>query len=173
MNNIPDAGLVDNWTVGQIIFLSVPPTRDFRNLSHKIAELARQKFDQYVNHVVQTRDRGALVIYLEKGKRQGKKRCFHFPMSLRRETYRDYLATPLSPSATMHIEGNASQELKEVPLKWYNIFRTMGEGGFGCEAGKRIVVKEVSIQPTVDDPSKTEARLVCEIEVTAGALQRR
>ena len=68
MNNIPDAGLVDNWTVGQIIFLSLPPTRDFLNLSHKIAELARQKFDQYVNHVVQTRDRGVLVIYLEKGK---------------------------------------------------------------------------------------------------------
>ena len=22
MNNIPDAGLVDNWTVGQIVFLS-------------------------------------------------------------------------------------------------------------------------------------------------------
>ena len=94
-------------------------------------------------------------------------------MSLRRETYRDYLATPLSPSATMHIEGNASRELKEVPLKWYNIFRTMGKGGFGCEAGKLIVVKDVSIQPTVDDPSKMEARLVCEIEVTAGALQRR
>lgn len=94
-------------------------------------------------------------------------------MSPRRETYRDYLATPLSPSATMHIEGNASRELKEVPLKWYNIFRTLGKGGFGCEAGKRIVVKELSIQPTVDDPSKTEARLVCEIEVTAGALQRR
>ena len=94
-------------------------------------------------------------------------------MSLRREAYRDYLATPLSPSATVHIEGNASRELKEVPLKWYNIFRTLGKGGFGCEAGKRIVVKEVSIQPTVDDPSKMEARLVCEIEVTAGALQRR
>lgn len=88
-------------------------------------------------------------------------------MSLRRETYRDYLATPLSPSATAHIEGNASRELKEVPLKWYNIFRTLGKGGFGYEAGKRIVVKELSIQPTVNDPSKMEARLVCEIEVTA------
>jgi acyl-coenzyme A thioesterase 13 len=94
-------------------------------------------------------------------------------MLLSRETFRDYLATPLSPFATVNIEGNASQELKEVPLKWYNIFRTFGKGGFGCEAGKRIVVKEVSIQPTVDDPIKMEAKLVCEIEVTAGALQRR
>lgn len=84
-----------------------------------------------------------------------------------REKTRIFLATPLPPDATANITGNASREVKEVPIKWFRILRERG-AGFGYDIGRRVKVTEVAIEPNAQDPDRMESKLVCELMVTQG-----
>ncbi|KAF8914392.1 hypothetical protein CPB84DRAFT_1759143 [Gymnopilus junonius] len=74
--------------------------------------------------------------------------------------------SPHSPNNLISgVEGNASTEIKEIPVKWLAFFRNKGKGFAGSISG-RLRVTEVSILPNVDDPEFIDGKVVCEIEVT-------
>lgn len=85
----------------------------------------------------------------------------------RQETV-DYLQSPLPDEAVAGITGNASRELKEIPVKWLSVFRKNGKGFAGGISG-RMEVADVSILPSRDDSLKMEARVTIEITVMPGA----
>jgi hypothetical protein len=71
--------------------------------------------------------------------------------------------------ASSTIAGNAHASIKQYIA--HMIMTYMGQGdGFGVAIGRRMKLKEVSVNPMVEEPAKEEARLVYEIDVTRGAL---
>ena len=89
------------------------------------------------------------------------------PQSAQQEATRKYVLEPLDPSLTAHIEGNAPVSIKELPVKWLTIFRGRGNG-FCYDIAPKVVVKEVSIVPRIENPEKVEGKVVCEVEITPG-----
>jgi len=79
----------------------------------------------------------------------------------------EYIDSRLPEELISGITGNASREIKELPLKWLSIFRNQGNG-FAGFVSKRLVLVDVSIVPNADDPSSVEGKVICEIEVTQG-----
>lgn len=68
--------------------------------------------------------------------------------------------------ADSRIKGNLSPKLKKQ-LEVYAIMAT--SDGYGASVGKRVVVTEASIVPKVEEASRTEARVVCELSVEEGS----
>lgn len=66
-----------------------------------------------------------------------------------------------------HIAGTASQELKERVARTYDTL-IVRRSGFGETILKRMRIAEVSLNFKVDEPSKKEARVVCELDVAEG-----
>jgi acyl-coenzyme A thioesterase 13 len=79
-----------------------------------------------------------------------------------------FLSTPLGPSLTNDILGNAPISVKELPVKWLAIFRSRGNG-YCNSVAEKLKVTEVSIGASAEDPQKLEGMTACEVEVTPGA----
>ncbi|KAF8958497.1 hypothetical protein BDZ97DRAFT_1841709 [Flammula alnicola] len=77
----------------------------------------------------------------------------------------EFLQSRLPEDVIAGITGNASPEIKEIPLKWLSVFRNKGKGFAGDIAG-RVRVTDVSIVASVDDPLKMEGKVTMEITVT-------
>ncbi|KAJ2923318.1 hypothetical protein H1R20_g2829, partial [Candolleomyces eurysporus] len=86
------------------------------------------------------------------------------PQNKQQEATQKFIREPLDSSLTEHIEGNAPVSIKELPVKWLAIFRSRGNG-FCNHIAERVVVKEVSIVPRIEDPEKIEGKVVCEVDV--------
>ncbi|RDB19954.1 Acyl-coenzyme A thioesterase 13 [Hypsizygus marmoreus] len=67
------------------------------------------------------------------------------------------------------ISGNASPEIKQLPLRWLAVFHGR-KGSFANSISSRVKVVEVSVIRNPEDPRKTEGRVVCEIDVTEDML---
>ncbi|CAA7259320.1 unnamed protein product [Cyclocybe aegerita] len=68
------------------------------------------------------------------------------------------LDTPLPPEATVLIAGNASEEIKGLPVKWYKILSLRGFG-FAFDVRQRIEIKEASIEPAAHNDEMRSAKL--------------
>ncbi|THH04595.1 hypothetical protein EW145_g5407 [Phellinidium pouzarii] len=67
------------------------------------------------------------------------------------------------------ITGNASDEIKQHLV--YSLYTSMARGqGFADSIGGRLRVSEADIHKKPDEPTKLEARIVCEIDVTLDML---
>jgi len=88
-------------------------------------------------------------------------------------SHEDFLAliTPAVENVNA-IGGNASFEEKELILKNFIMF-TWDDAGFAAPTSKRLVMKEVNIYPGENEPSKLEARVVCECRVEEDMLNER
>ncbi len=73
----------------------------------------------------------------------------------------------IPPSAIASVPGSAPDRSKEVTLKLLEIFK-VGGVGFGTGIADRLVVTDVSIIRNSAEPLRTDARVVCELEVTEG-----
>lgn len=80
-----------------------------------------------------------------------------------------YLKSRLPEGATADITGNASVEIKELPIKWFHHLRGTGNG-FASPILSRVKVTDVSILPSTNDPLRLEGKLTCEIDVTPGIV---
>jgi acyl-coenzyme A thioesterase 13 len=80
----------------------------------------------------------------------------------------EFLVSPLPPTLTSHIQGNAPASIKELPVKWLAVFRSRGNS-FAHSIAERMQVVEVDIVPNIDDEEKMEGRVVIEVDVTPGA----
>lgn len=72
-------------------------------------------------------------------------------------------------SAIASVPGSAPDRSKEVTLKLLEIFK-VGGVGFGTGIADRLFVTDVSIIQNSAEPLRTDARVVCELEVTEGEL---
>lgn len=81
----------------------------------------------------------------------------------------EFLSMPIPDEIMSQVAGNASHEVKEIPIKWLAFFRRRGNS-FCCPISRRLRVTEVSINPNQEDANRVEARVVCEIDVEEGAL---
>ena len=69
--------------------------------------------------------------------------------------------------ADARIKGNLPPDLKQmVATIMYDAVSRPGV--FGGTIGKRVVITEASVVPKDEEPSRTEARIVCEVKVTEG-----
>lgn len=68
------------------------------------------------------------------------------------------------------ISGNAPVFLKEAAARWYKILGLPGVPTFGYVARQRIEIKEVSLEPSIDDPQKTTTKMVTELDVAQGVF---
>ena len=72
-----------------------------------------------------------------------------------------------SLAAARHIRGNLPAEIKQT-LETV-LHKVMSRSPvFGSSIGRRIVITEASIVPKAEEPSRTEARVVCEVTVGEG-----
>lgn len=91
-------------------------------------------------------------------------------MSQRPRTVTDWISSlKIPPTAIASVPGSAPDRSKEVTLKLLEIFKAGGVG-FGTGIADRLVVTDVSIIQNPAEPLKTDARVVCELEVTEGEL---
>ncbi|KAF9562447.1 hypothetical protein CPC08DRAFT_663031 [Agrocybe pediades] len=77
----------------------------------------------------------------------------------------ELLESQLPEELTSGITGNTSREIKELPIKWLSIFRDQGTG-FAGSISSRLKLVDISVVPNPDDPSLTEGKVICEIDVT-------
>jgi len=71
-------------------------------------------------------------------------------------------------AADSRIKGNVSPELKQqLETIMYDIMARSDV--FGSSVGKRVVITEAAIVPKAEEPSRTEARVVCEVTVEEGS----
>jgi len=71
--------------------------------------------------------------------------------------------------ADARIKGNLPPDLKQmIATIMYDIVSRPGV--FGGTIGKRVLITEASIVPKAEEPSRTEARIVCEVIVTEDML---
>lgn len=89
------------------------------------------------------------------------------PLTKQQQATQAFLSTPLDPSLTDKIVGNAPVSVKELPVKWLAIFRSRGNG-YCNEVAERLKVTEVWIGTSAEDPQKLEGMTACEVEVTPG-----
>ncbi|KAF8165864.1 hypothetical protein B0H34DRAFT_690755 [Crassisporium funariophilum] len=75
------------------------------------------------------------------------------------------LTRPVDQETLSRIGGNASHEHKEMAIKWYSILGLSGKGSYGWAIRQRLEVKELSVEPSVDDPAYPLVKLVGELEV--------
>jgi len=71
------------------------------------------------------------------------------------------------------ITGNISDDIKQaigVNVHWLTRFVSPGSTIFAESIQKRLKVVEFSIKEKDEEPNKTEARVVVEVDVTEGAL---
>jgi hypothetical protein len=66
------------------------------------------------------------------------------------------------------VQGNASDEVKELVEKYLRAFMGNFPHGFADPIGGRVKVTEVSINPNPDAPKREHATVVCELEVQQG-----
>lgn len=78
-----------------------------------------------------------------------------------------FLEKRLPDELVSHIAGNASREIKEMPVKWLTLFHAR-KGSFANPITSRVKVVEVSVIKNPEDQCKMEGRVVCEIDVTEG-----
>jgi hypothetical protein len=72
-----------------------------------------------------------------------------------------------SLAAARHIRGNLPAQVKHT-LETV-LHKVMSRSPvFGSSIGERIVITEASIVPKAEEPSRTEARVVCEVTVGEG-----
>ncbi|KAF9000294.1 hypothetical protein BDQ17DRAFT_1359971 [Cyathus striatus] len=72
-----------------------------------------------------------------------------------------FLKSRLERDCIEHIKGNASDEIKEIPVKWLAL---------RVDVAHRLRVAEVWVLPSPDDPVKLEAKVCVEVNVTPGTL---
>lgn len=89
------------------------------------------------------------------------------PATEAQQRQHEFLASPLPPSLTSHIRGNAPVSVKELPVKWLAVFRSRGNS-FAHFIAEKMSVVEVDIVPSADDEKKVEGRVVVEVDVTPG-----
>ena len=76
----------------------------------------------------------------------------------------------LSDEEIGKISGNAPVSLKEAAARWHQLLGLPGVPTFGYVARERIEIKEVSLEPSVDDPQKITTKMVTELDVAQGNL---
>ena len=84
------------------------------------------------------------------------------------------IATPDDSYDISHVSGNVPDDVKRViayPAVFvFSIDGEPGRGsGYSDDVAKRLVVTEVSVLGSIEEPSKDIGRVVCELEVTPGA----
>ncbi|KAK1222445.1 hypothetical protein PQX77_014714 [Marasmius sp. AFHP31] len=73
-----------------------------------------------------------------------------------------------------HVSGNAPDDVKRI-IAYPSVFLFSINGqpergtGYSDEVAKRLVVPEVTVVESSEEPSKDVGRVVCELEVTPGA----
>lgn len=75
---------------------------------------------------------------------------------------------PIPPEVMENVAGNAPLSIKRAALTWYRLLGVRGDVGFEYATRKLVKVREVSLEPSTDDPDKVSAKMVCELEVTPG-----
>lgn len=72
-----------------------------------------------------------------------------------------------SSSDSSRIKGNLPPKVKQMlDTVMHEIMARPNV--FGASIGERVVITEASIIPKTEEPSRTEARVVCEVTVTEG-----
>jgi hypothetical protein len=72
-----------------------------------------------------------------------------------------------SSSESSRIKGNLPPKVKQMlDTVMHEIMARPNV--FGASIGERVVITEASIIPKTEEPSRTEARVVCEVTVTEG-----
>ncbi|KAF8914391.1 hypothetical protein CPB84DRAFT_86567 [Gymnopilus junonius] len=78
----------------------------------------------------------------------------------------DNVFEPIPPEVMASIAGNAPLSIKRAALTWYGLLAIRGDVGFEYATRKHVLIKEVSLESSIDNPGKVSTKIVCELEVT-------
>lgn len=78
------------------------------------------------------------------------------------------LKTYIGDAVASDIPGSAPLRIKDQTIKWFGLLAKAGPKAYGYTMRQRLELKEVSLEPSCDDPENMSVKIINELDVVPG-----